>query len=42
MTPRTDLCDTCHQFRNEIHLCKNETIKQTLKKNLSNIRKEQG
>jgi hypothetical protein len=39
--PRTDLCDTCHQFRNEIHSCKDEVTRSITKKNLSNIRKEQ-
>jgi len=34
MKPRTDLCDTCHKFRNEIHSCKDEKEKEELKKNL--------
>ena len=34
MKPRTDLCDTCHKFRNEIHSCKDKKVKRELKKNL--------
>jgi hypothetical protein len=35
MSPRTDLCDTCHRFRNELHSCSNksEAEKESLKKN---------
>jgi hypothetical protein len=35
MKPRTDLCDTCQQFYNEIHHCSNksEAEKKELKKN---------
>jgi hypothetical protein len=33
MNPRTDLCNTCHQLRNEIHSCsKSEAEKAELKK----------
>lgn len=35
MSPRTDLCDTCHQFRNELHSCQDEKIKVQTKKNLT-------
>jgi hypothetical protein len=34
--PRSDLCDTCHKFRNEIHACQDETMKETQKKNFLN------
>ena len=33
MKPRTDLCDLCHEIKNEIHSCKDEKVKQELKKN---------
>jgi hypothetical protein len=36
MSPRSDLCDTCHKFRSEIHACKDEKEKATQKKNLTN------
>ena len=32
MSPRSDLCDTCHQLRNKIHSCQDETAKKELKK----------
>jgi hypothetical protein len=35
MSPRSDLCDTCHRFRGEIHACKDEREKVTQKKNLT-------
>ena len=35
MSPRSDLCDTCHQFRSEIHACRDEREKATQKKNLT-------
>ena len=35
MSPRSDLCDTCHRFRGEIHACKDEREKTTQKKNLT-------
>jgi len=38
MKIRTDLCNTCHQLRNEIHSCKDEIVKQELKKNLKFIK----
>jgi hypothetical protein len=34
MKARTDLCDTCHKLRNEIHSCKDEEEKASQKKNL--------
>jgi hypothetical protein len=40
MSPRSDLCDTCHQLRSEIHSCQDETTKKELKKKSSNIEKE--
>ena len=41
MSPRSDLCDTCHKFRNEIHSCKDEKERKTQKKNLTSTGKEQ-
>lgn len=32
MKPRTDLCDTCHKFKTEIHSCKDEKERQSQKK----------
>lgn len=32
MSPRSDLCDTCHKLRHEIHSCQDETTKVQLKK----------
>lgn len=37
MSPRSDLCDTCHKFRGEIHSCRDEKEKATQKKNLTSI-----
>jgi hypothetical protein len=40
MKPRTDLCDTCHKFKTEIHSCKDEKEKSTQKKNLIDTNEE--
>jgi hypothetical protein len=40
MKPRTDLCDTCHKFKTEIHSCRDEKVKQELKKNLIGTNEE--
>jgi hypothetical protein len=34
MKPRTDLCDLCHEIKNEIHSCKDEKVKQELKNSI--------
>ena len=36
MSPRSDLCDTCHKLRNEIHSCRDEKVRKTQKKNFFN------
>ena len=36
MSPRSDLCDTCHKLKNEIHSCRDEKERKTQKKNLIN------
>ena len=40
LSPRTDLCDTCHKFRNELHSCSVPTTKEVIKKNLLNTEEE--
>jgi hypothetical protein len=40
MKPRTDLCDLCHEIKNEIHSCKDEKVKQELKKNSIGTKEE--
>jgi hypothetical protein len=37
LNPRTDLCDTCHQFRTEIHSCQDQATKAQLKKKSESI-----
>jgi hypothetical protein len=34
MSPRSDLCDTCHKFRSKIHFCEDKEERKTQKKNL--------
>jgi hypothetical protein len=34
MKPKTDMCDTCHKLKNEIHSCKDKKERETQKKNL--------
>ena len=40
MKPKTDLCDTCHKIRNEIHSCKDEKEKTIQKKNFFDTKTE--
>lgn len=40
LNPRTDLCNTCHQFRNELHSCQDEKEAEANKKNFDPIKKK--
>ncbi len=40
LKPRTDLCDTCHKLKTEIHSCKDEKERETKKKNLIDTKEE--
>jgi hypothetical protein len=38
MSPRSDLCDTCHQLHNELHSCQDEVTKAQLKKKIESTK----